>query len=71
MCIDTHFCTVSKVNGIHKEKEVCLSNKDYINGYRCRRTNIDAKWKLCIAVKYYRHLQETNMTAKQGLFKGS
>ena len=33
-CIDTNVYTISEGNGINKEKEICLQNKEYISGQR-------------------------------------
>ena len=32
--VDTHWCTISKVIDVNKEKEICLPNKEYISGHR-------------------------------------
>ena len=37
ICTDTHVCTISKVAGINKEKEICVPNKELINGHRSER----------------------------------
>ena len=37
-CIGTHVYTISKDIGINKEKEICLSNKEFINGNRGKKT---------------------------------
>ena len=33
-CIDMHVCTISKVVAIKKEKEICLSDKEYKSGHK-------------------------------------
>ena len=36
-CVYTHACMISKDFGINEEKEICLSNKESINGRKCER----------------------------------
>ena len=50
MCIDAHMCTISKVIGINEKKEICLPNKKHMNGHRCERTDMAAKYKIYVTV---------------------
>ena len=34
MCRDNHLCTISKDNGISKEKQICVPKKEYISGHK-------------------------------------
>ena len=38
----------SKVIVRNKEKEICLSTKEYISDYRCEKTNMVAKFKIFV-----------------------
>ena len=64
---------ISKVIGINKGKEMYISDKEYISGHRCERTNISAKCKIFMncSNNVIGICRKTNMTAKQGLLKGS
>ena len=66
-------CKISKVTDINKDKERCLPNMDYIGCHLCKIKNITAECKLFMNYrkKLHRDLQNTSMTAKQGILKGS
>ena len=39
-------CTISKDIGTNKEEEICLPNKESINGHKCERIGMDAKCEM-------------------------
>ena len=49
--LHSYVCRISKVIGINKEEVMCLANKEYINGHRCERSSMAAKYKILIGVK--------------------
>ena len=65
-------CTISKDNGLDKEKQICLSNRESLSGHRCERRKMAAKCEMFMsAVKTCKNLHKTNMTDDQGIQKGS
>ena len=59
-----HGITISKDVGINTEKEICVPNKESINGHRCERTDRASKNEMY-------ELQKANLTARQGILKAS
>ena len=64
-------CIISKVICINKEKEICLPNKEYINGHRYEKQKWLPNVTFMNCSKNVRHLQKSNVTDKQGKLKGS
>ena len=71
LCADKHVCTFSKLIYIN-DKKVCIPNKQYICGHRCKRKSMATKWKIPVAIiSHYIGIYKNQLTLKQGIFKWS
>ena len=43
-------CTISKIIGLHKEKEICLPNKKFLSDHKHVWANMANKCKIFVAI---------------------